>query len=394
MFRNPTKFPDDLDPIGVYVHIPFCKTRCNYCGFVSYDSDAVLENRYIDSLTREIQGLGSSRLLLNSSFPRRVDSIYFGGGTPSVLDPDIFAKLVCSVSETLIPTNQLEITIEVNPGTYGKNELAVLRHTGITRLSIGAQSLNDSELHKMGRSHSSLDFTKLYSDARSVGFENISVDLLAGYPGQTLESLEKSLQGIIELEPEHISVYLLEIKTGSKLERDFRNGRLTPLDDDVLADMYEAICSRIQESGFQQYEISNFSKKGRESVHNKKYWTDKIFLGLGLAAHGMTGRARYSNIVDLEKYLEITNHERSAIDSLTVMDALSRFKDAMIMGLRLVDGVDLELMGRHYGFDAYSFVKECLQDLESAGLYEIEKKVIKLTPRGRLLSNIVFSNLL
>ncbi len=394
MSNQPQKFPDDLDPIGVYIHIPFCMTRCNYCGFVSYTSDTMLENLYIDALTRKIQHLDSSPVLISGSFPKKVDSIYFGGGTPSVLDPNAFGRLLRSVSETLIPTNPIEITIEVNPGTYGKDKLDVLRGTGITRLSIGVQSLNDSELQKMGRSHSSRDFTNLYSAARSAGFENISVDLLAGYPGQTIKSIMKSVKGIIELEPDHISVYLLEIKTGSPLERDSRNGGLRLLDDDVLADIYEAICSKIQESGFRQYEISNFSKKGMESRHNMKYWSDKIFLGLGLAAHGMTGRARYSNIVDLEKYLEITAHGGPLIDSFTDMDALTRFKDAMIMGLRLTDGVDLELMGDYYGFDAYSFVDESLHDLKSAGLYEIHKNMIRLTPRGRLLSNIVFSHFL
>ncbi|MFH1114348.1 MAG: radical SAM family heme chaperone HemW, partial [Pseudomonadota bacterium] len=297
MFKKPQKFPDDLEPIGVYIHIPFCKSRCNYCGFVSHNSDAELEDLYVGALNREIEHLDSSPVLLNSSFPNIVDTIYFGGGTPSVLEPRTIGRLIQSVCQVIIPASGLEITVEVNPGTYRKDQLAILRDTGVTRLSIGAQSLNDSELRRMNRSNSSYDFIKLYDAARGVGFDNISVDLLAGYPGQTIESMMKSVLGIIELEPEHISVYLLEIKSGSRLERKAIAGLVKFPDDDLAADMYESTCLQIEESGFQQYEISNFSKKGKESLHNIKYWSDKIFLGFGLAAHGMTGRARYSNVV-------------------------------------------------------------------------------------------------
>lgn len=387
---QPQKFPDDSGPLGIYVHIPFCLTRCDYCGFVSYPFNATLENPYIEAITKEILNALESPVFLDQSFPKPVDTIYFGGGTPSVFKPSSFCSVLQVIRERFAFVDPAEITVEVNPGTYGEREFLELREAGINRISIGAQSLDDLELQRMKRIHSNADFMKTLYEARSAGFENISVDLLAGYPGQTLQSVIKNLSKLIELGADHISVYLLEIKAGSGIEKLLQSGQITGLDDDLVADMYEAICGELNSRGFIQYEISNFSRPGMESRHNLKYWTDQVFVGFGLAAHGMTGQIRYSNIDDLGCYMNATACKESTINSWTAMDPLTRFKDAMIMGLRLTQGIDLSVIGSRYGFDAYKFVQNTLMDLDNSELYIMDRNSIKLTPRGRLLSNVIF----
>jgi len=387
----PRKYPDDSCPVGIYILIPFCLTRCDYCGFVSYPFDPILETPYIDAVIREIRSLEKSSLFVSHSFPESLDTIYLGGGTPTMFSPASIERLIEAIRRTFNLAHPVEFTVEVIPGTYTKTEFLKLHEFGVSRISIGAQSLNDHELRSMNRSHTSEDFMRVFNDARVAGFDNISVDLLAGYPGQTLESVINSLNRINELGPDHVSVYLLEIKTGSKIENriNFTQERL--LDDDIVADIYEAICEELRSAGFNQYEISNFSKPGMMPRHNLKYWTDQVFLGFGAAAHGMTGRIRYSNVADLGKYIDATFSNNSGIESLIEVDPLTRFKDAMIMGLRLTKGVDLTLMSSRYGFDSYGFVKETLQDLDDAELFTMGKDTVKLTPRGRLLSNIIFS---
>ncbi len=385
------KYPDDCGPIGVYVHIPFCLSRCDYCGFVSYPFEPALEADYVEAVIREVNSLEKSPLFSAHSFPESLDTIYIGGGTPSVFNPGSIERIIYAIKRKFNFVDPIEITVEVNPSTYSKDEFFKLQEAGVNRISIGLQSLNDFELRSMNRRHSRSDSISAVINARRAGFHNISVDLLTGYPGQTLSSIMNSLEEIIELEPEHISVYMLEIKSGSKIENRIKLTQETLVNDDLMADMYEAICERLCCHGFEQYEISNFSGIGMESRHNLKYWTDQVFLGVGLAAHGMTGRTRYSNVVKLERYLSSACDKQSVIESLIEMDPLTRFKDAMIMGLRLNRGIDLALMSCAYRLDASRFVRDSLGHLDGAELFTIEDNTIKLTQKGRLLSNIVFS---
>ncbi|MGC8602869.1 MAG: radical SAM family heme chaperone HemW [Desulfomonilaceae bacterium] len=387
----PQSFPDDYHPVGVYVHIPFCLSRCDYCGFVSYPFNPMLEDAYVEGVLMEIENKKVSHLFGNYGSSQSVDTIYFGGGTPSVFSPASIKRLINTIKNTFKPVHPLEITMEINPGTYTDVEFSELYEFGVNRISIGAQSLNDCELDSMNRPHSSSDFLKVFAGARSGGFNNISVDLLAGYPGQTIESVVDSIDRVIELGPEHVSVYMLDIKSGSKIEKRIKLNQDKPIDDDLVADMYETICEKLCHQGFEQYEISNFCKQGMVSRHNVKYWTDKVFLGFGVAAHGMTGKARYSNVVNLNDYMVAVSSNGSAIESFTKMDPLTRFKDAMIMGLRMTQGVDFRIMSSRYGFDSYFFVKQTLLDLMGTGLFTMGRDTIKLTPKGMLLSNIIFT---
>ncbi|MGC8658656.1 MAG: radical SAM family heme chaperone HemW [Desulfomonilaceae bacterium] len=388
---TPQSFPDDGGPVGAYIHIPFCLSRCNYCAFVSYPFDPRMEDPYVEAVIREINSARTSPVFSENPFPKFLDTIYIGGGTPSVFDPRNIKRLIDTTEKSFEPVKPLEITVEINPRTYTVDEFLKLREAGVNRISIGAQSLNEQELISMNRFHDGSDFRKIYDDARSAGFDNISVDLLVGYPGQTLDSCVRSLKGIVELGPEHLSVYMFELKSGSRIAKMIESNEVRIVSDDLMADMYETICGELTSSGFTQYEISNFCKPGMESKHNLKYWTDQMFLGFGAAAHGMIGSVRYSNLVNLDDYFEAVRCNRNAIESVLRLNPLTRFKDAMIMGLRKNLGVNLLEMDRRYSFDSHVYVKQTLNDLEDAELFFIENDIIRLTPKGRLLSNIVFS---
>jgi oxygen-independent coproporphyrinogen-3 oxidase len=243
----------------------------------------------------------------------------------------------------------------------------------------------------MGRAHGAGDAVRAFHDLRAAGFDNISVDLMAAWPGQSLVSVEENLRRALELEPEHLSVYLLEVKEGTRLARRIEAGEVEPPDDDLAAEMYERFCALAEAAGCEQYEISNFARPGRRCRHNLKYWSDEVFLAAGAGAHGMTGRVRYENrelLTDYQARVLAGLLPRSVVTELTPQ---ARFKDALIMGMRLVEGVDLEALAARYGVDARRYVLESAGDLVGAGLIRLEDSRCVLSPRGRLLSNQVFS---
>lgn len=384
-------FPPDHDRIGIYIHVPFCRGRCNYCAFVTnlYRTDLV--DKYVDLVRKEI------RLWLNSpcsgSIPEdaEVDTIYFGGGTPSLLAASSIAEIIESVRSSFRVIAAPEITIEINPATADLSALREFRRVGVNRASLGVQSLHDDELAEMGRLHDAKQAVATYQDLRDAGFENISVDLIAGFPGQSRMSLGDTLEKVAVLQPEHLSIYLLELKSETKLESMIRDGQIPPLDDDLSADLYEDICMFAESAGYEHYEISNFARDGRFALHNLKYWQDRIYVGFGPGAHGMTGRHRYANLEKLEDYEQVIGGSRLPFATLAELTPETRFKDALIMGLRLVKGIDLELLGKRYQVDARAFVTETIGDLQPAGLFVLDRDDLFLTAKGRLLSNVVFS---
>ena len=285
---NPV-LPQDTDPIGIYIHIPFCSGRCIYCGFITNLHDRALEETYIQSLLKEIELWSLPESLINSSRSPEVDTIYLGGGTPSILGTKNIAALIDKCRDKFRTVSDLEITIEANPGTIDLNKLKDLREAGVNRISLGIQSFDDNELGAMGRRHSASDGLAVFKRARKAGFDNISLDLIAGFPGQSLASMHRNLLMALEQEPEHLSVYLLEVKEGTALEACIRNGQVQAPDDDLTAMLYEHICETVVKAGYEHYEISNFARPGRVSRHNLKYWQDCIYIALGAGGHGMTG---------------------------------------------------------------------------------------------------------
>jgi oxygen-independent coproporphyrinogen III oxidase len=375
-------FPITEVPAGIYIHVPFCLGRCNYCGFVTNPHNEEQETRYVESLIHEM-GIRSSDL--------PADTIYFGGGTPSLLRTSDIGRLIEACRGRFLLTEQAEITLEMNPGTVERQALAELRRVGVNRASLGVQSLDNHELVAMGRLHAAEHAVTAFEDLRSAGFDNVSVDLVAGYPGQTMGSVRKSLEGVIALSPEHVSVYLLELKAGTKLHTLTETGEVPMPDDDLAADLYEEICDILSATGYEHYEISNFARQGCQSRHNLKYWEDSIYVGLGAGAHGMTGRARYANLEDLDQYEAALNKRQLPIAVMTELTPESRFKDALIMGMRLVRGIDLRRLSDQYQADAKAFVMDTIEDLSESGLFVLDGESLTLTPRGRLLSNVVFA---
>lgn len=384
-------FPPDDEPAGLYIHFPFCHSRCDYCGFVSGPHSEDRERAYIDALLGELDliatGAASSTMPVTEPV---VDTIYVGGGTPSLLDPDSLERVLGTCRSTFTIGDSPEITIEMNPGTADPAKLAAFRDLGVTRLSLGIQSLDDRELRRMGRSHTAADAVRSVEWARKSGFTTVSADLMAGYPGRTVASIQDDLAGVLSLGPDHLSAYLLEVKEGTRLADAVERGECPRPDDDEAAAMYEAICETAGAAGYEQYEISNFALPGHESRHNLKYWTDRIFIGVGAAAHGMTGRVRYANTSDRAAYEATIRRGSPPRDWIAEMTPLMRFKDALIMGARLVAGLDLERLGQRYHIDAARFIELTVGDLSQSGLFEFTARRFRLTPRGRLLSNIVF----
>jgi len=385
-------FPvENVSPMGLYIHVPFCTSRCPYCAFVTNPYDEVGVARYVDSLIREIElwrewGFGRLRLA-DFSF----DTIYFGGGTPSLLRPEQLSRILQALRSSFRITEPAETTLEINPGTAGVEDLLAFRRSRVNRASLGIQSLDDRELRLMGRSHTAGDALRAFETLRVAGFEDISVDLIAGYPGQSPSSLGATLQRVIEFRPEHISIYLLELKEHTRLAEQVQRGQAPSVDDDLAADMYENFCQTVTFAGYEHYEISNFAIPGHCSRHNLKYWSDALYVGLGVGAHGMTGRTRYANAEHLARYEQMLQRGEFPFASVEELTPETRFKDALIMGLRLVEGVDLAVLGSRYGLDATAFVRQTVGDLVVEGLVALEQNRVMLTSRGRLLSNVVFS---
>jgi len=371
--------------------VPFCRTRCHYCAFVTSPYDPGLEEPYTSLVIKEmgLWATGNAREILAQDV--LVETIYFGGGTPSLLRSDLIAKIIDACHAKFRVIASPEITIEINPASSHRRALKELRAAGVNRVSLGIQSLNDEDLRRMGRAHNSRDAVSIFKDIRAVGFDNVSVDLLAGFPGQSMNSVSNSLEQVLNLGLDHLSVYLFELKEGTRIESLLRDGKESASDDDLAADQYEHICRVTKSAGYDHYEISNFSRGGHFSRHNLKYWNDEIYLGFGPGAHGMTGRHRYYDLMDFRQYQQALSRNELPLASLTELNPFTRFKDALIMGSRLVEGLSLTRLGARYGIDAFAFVDETAGDLHSGGLYRIVGDTLVLTPRGLLLSNVIFS---
>ena len=390
-------------PSGIYLHIPFCKSRCSYCDFatdVYRDSDAV--ERYVAALVREIKSeppaLAGGQFVDDSersaNWPAEyaagsdVDTIYFGGGTPSLLEPQQVEKILNSVNKVFSVANDVEITMEMNPATVTPEKLDAFRSLGINRASFGVQTFNERDLKLLARGHDANDARQTYRMLREAGFANISFDLIAGLPGQTLEDWSRNLAEAIAMEPEHLSLYLLEIHEGTQLAEQVRSGRRTPIEDELAAEMYELMLDRLTAAGYDQYEISNFAKLGFESRHNTKYWRLEPVFGFGVSAHSVDGRHRYANERDTARYVEMIEHSSSAETYREAIDLASEFA---FLGLRLENGISLKDFAERFGFDLKERHKAEFNEFFNAGLIEENEGNLQLTKKGKLYSNEIFS---
>ncbi|MFN0278130.1 MAG: radical SAM family heme chaperone HemW [Pyrinomonadaceae bacterium] len=375
---------------GIYLHIPFCKSRCSYCDFATdvYRDAGSVEN-YINTLIKEI-GLFRSGTVeqMEQGGTKAVDTIYFGGGTPSLLSAKQVERILEAINFKFQISNFEEITMEMNPATVTPETLRDYLSLGVNRASFGVQTFDDRALKLLARGHDANDARQTYEMLREAGFDNISFDLIAGLPGQTLDDWRKNLDKAIKMQPEHLSLYLLEIHEGTPLAEQVRTGRQPQPDDQVAAEMYEIMLDRLDAAGYEQYEISNFSRPGFESRHNTKYWTLDPVYGLGVSAHSFDGRQRYANERDTAKYVEMIEKSGSAEVMREDIDLASEF---IFLGLRLEDGIDLNLFVERFGFDLMGKYQAEIERLNEGGLIEIIGENMRLTRKGKLFSNEVFS---
>jgi oxygen-independent coproporphyrinogen-3 oxidase len=360
---------------GLYIHIPFCRSRCSYCDFATGLYESKLADRYVTALLREIDA--------SPVAGAHVDTIYFGGGTPSLLAPAQLDQILLALREKFDANPGSEITIEINPGSVTLEKLRDFRSLGINRASFGAQTFDDRELAKLGRSHTAADARRTFADLRTAGFADISFDLIAGLPGQTLEGWQRNVDEALALQPEHLSFYLLEVHSGTPLAEHIQRGLQPVPDEDLAAVMYERMLERAAAANYEHYEISNLCRPGFQSRHNTKYWTGAPYFGFGCSAHSYDGETRrWSNHRDVLKYVESVEQGFSPISEEQILTESDVKAESLFLGLRLMRGVSRDLC-KDYETD--------LERFREAGLLELDGDFIRLTRNGALLSNEVFS---
>ena len=383
-----------MNHAGVYLHIPFCRSHCSYCDFATGMYEGELADRYVNSLIREITRWNEV------DSPAAVGTIYFGGGTPSLLKPAQIERILKAVRDRFQLVDGAEVTLELNPGDGGASAVArqetmrEFRRLGINRASFGAQTFDDRELKQLGRTHSSADIPATLHHLRAAGFRNISFDLIAGLPDQTLSGWQRNVDEALKLRPEHLSLYLLDVHEGTPLADQIRSGMRPQPDDDLAGEMYQLMLAEVGAAGYQHYEISNFCLPGFESRHNTKYWAGAPYYGFGCSAHSYDGaRRRWANERDTAKYVELIEQETSPVVERTELKAEDARSESIFLGLRLMSGLDLKAYRARFGTDLRDEYSAELVRLSDAGLIEIDERLMRLTKRGALLSNEVFAAL-
>ncbi|HTQ61350.1 MAG TPA: radical SAM family heme chaperone HemW [Candidatus Solibacter sp.] len=412
-----------MSRLGIYVQVPFCQTKCTYCNFHTGVVSAGRFSPYAEAVCREIRGhwelyrdagvhWGSGdrnaanfehgpEVLSKQSAQRTqreeefvVDTVYIGGGTPSLLEPELLLRMMETIRGTLA-TELSEVTLEADPETVGPEKAAAWVEAGINRVSFGVQSFSDKELAAAGRMHRRVDIYRAAAILREAGIRNISFDLIAGLPHQTVESWKESLEELRKLEPEHVSVYLLEVDEGSRLGKELLSGGArysagAVPNDDEMADFYESARDFLGAAGYHHYEISNWAKPGCESRHNLKYWRREAYLGFGAGAHSFSGRQRWANAHDAAEYVGAIVAGRLPVEQLEPVTRVSALEEELFLGLRQLDGIDVGKIEREYGVE----LEERFGPLETAGLIEREGGIVRLAPKRLSVSNEAFVELM
>ena len=369
-------------PLGLYIHVPFCAAICNYCNFNRGLFDAALKARYVAALEQEI---------LRSADGSPADTLFFGGGTPSLLEPAEVKRLIEACRHSFDVAADAEVTLEANPETVGVERLRAFREAGVTRLSLGVQSLRDDELARLGRLHGSARAKSAVGEARCAGFDSVSIDLMMWLPQQDVAAWQATVAEALGLMPDHVSLYLLELYPNAPLRELMLRSRWTLAPDDDAAEMYLWSLDRLDRAGYEQYEISNAARPGHWSRHNLKYWQDGAWLGFGCGAHSTRHADRWRNVAPTAEYIA-----RAAVGSVLAVERCTRPRDerlgdALFTGLRLSAGVDLEEMLRRYGVDVWDRYGEALTPFVAAGHLIRDGNRLRLTRAGMLLANEVMT---
>lgn len=363
--------------IGVYVHIPFCKRKCYYCDFISFCEKDELQEKYINTVIQEIEDFFN----LNKNV--KIKTIYIGGGTPSFID----GKYIEKIMNTFNKEGVVEATIEVNPGSASLEKLKKYKECGINRLSIGLQSTEDRLLKKIGRIHNYNDFLATYNLAREVGFDNINVDLMIGLPGQTIEDVKSSLNKVIDLNPSHISVYSLIVEENTIIYNLIEQNEIVLPDEELERNMYWYVKNYLELGGYEHYEISNFAKKGKMSLHNLDCWNQKEYVGFGASAHSYLNRKRFCNIGVLEEYIKDFKNTKEVQEVQSFYETKQEY---MLLGLRKIKGVCISDFKNKFGENPIFLFKNELNKLIEEDLLEITTNNIKLTNKGLNFANLVW----
>ena len=381
MARRPRRIA--VEPVlGLYVHIPFCSAICNYCNFNRGLFDADQKTRYVRALLTEItkEADGSP-----------ADTIFFGGGTPSLLEPAEVRSVIDACRNSFDLASDAEITLEANPETVTRDRLRAFREAGVNRLSFGVQSFRDEELLRLSRLHSAARAREAFEMARAAGFDNVSLDLMMWLPQQSVDQWLSSVDALVALGPDHASLYLLEIYPNAPLRDAMARSKWSLAPDDDAAEMYLGAMSRLDDAGYVQYEISNVSRPGLESRHNLKYWSDGEWLGFGCGAHSTRGGIRQKNVASTEDYIGAIAAGRSVESERRVLTDQDRFEEAVFTRLRLTEGVDLDAIRARYGVDLWDRYAEDLRPFVDQGMLIYDGGAIRLTRDGMLLANEVMT---
>ena len=377
-----------MKELGIYVHIPFCKQKCSYCDFISYANKEEKTKEYVKCIQKEIE-IESKKY---SKDEYEITTIYLGGGTPSYISALYIENIINVIKLNYNVKDNAEITIEINPGTVNEEKILIYEKIGINRVSIGLQTTNDKLLKQIGRIHTYEEFLNCYKLVSKSKIDNINVDLMLALPNQTIEDLEESLQKVIKLKPNHISLYSLILEEGTKLEKMVSENIVKLPEEDMEREMYWKTKRILEKNGYNHYEISNFAKEGYKSKHNMNCWSQKEYLGFGVAAHSYVNRKRYCNINNIEEY--VSNIKKGKIENnrtvCEIQNKIDEQKEFMMLGLRKIDGIDIqEFKNKFVENPIYVFHKE-LEKLVNEDLVEIDLDKIKLTNKGLDFANLVW----
>ena len=371
--------------IGLYLHIPFCRAICNYCNFNRGLFDPGLKARYVEALERDI------RATPHLADGAKADTIFFGGGTPSLLAADEVARLIGACRETFEMPADAEITLETNPETSSGERMEQFRAAGVNRISLGVQSFRDVELKRLGRLHGAGRARAAVAEARAAGFDNVSLDLMMWLPQQSPRDWQESIEALIDVSPDHASLYLLELYPNAPLKEEMARAGWSLAPDDDAAEMYLWSLARLDLAGYVQYEISNLARPGRASRHNLKYWTDGDWLGYGCGAHSTWQGVRWKNVASTEEYIARMGAGQTVTVDRRVLSADERLEDALFTGLRLSTGLDIEAAGRKYGTDVWRRFGPGLVPFVEQGLLVHDGPQLRLTRDGMLVANEIMA---
>jgi oxygen-independent coproporphyrinogen-3 oxidase len=368
--------------LGLYIHVPFCSAICNYCTFNRGLFDHALKTEYVAAVLKEIDRAGDLAA---------ADTIFFGGGTPSLLEPEEIGAIVDACRRGFAIADEPEVTLEANPESVTAERLAGFKAAGINRLSFGVQSFSDQELQRLSRLHSARRAREAFGLARAAGFDNVSIDLMMWLPQQSIAEWLTSVDALIELSPEHASLYLLEIYANSPLRDAMAKSKWAVAADDDAAEMYLLAMERLDSAGYQQYEISNVARNGRVSRHNLKYWTDAEWLGFGPGAHSTRAGVRWRNVAATHEYISAVHSGGQLIAERRILSRQDGIEEALFTRLRLTEGIDLDLVRSRYGVDVWQEYGGELQRFVDAGLLIYDHRRLNLSRAGMLLANEIMT---